>query len=225
MCGESGMSLFPHVSLFCKNKEIPRHILAWLNFICTFCMPRFHACGNSLRSDRPTCARGQMLCAEFFCVSLQQNTYTMHPTNPLKPIARLLLKLPAWAFTTLVTAAILWLTLAPDPLPDNELPLFPGLDKVAHACMFGGLYFAASFDWMSRRRGGTPPFALPSTRACAAIAAATAAFGGAIELLQGAMDMGRGCDPYDFAADIAGVAAAVLLTPAVLRAMLPPGRG
>lgn len=142
--------------------------------------------------------------------------------NPLPFIARILLLLPAWMFSILVIAAILWLTLAPDPLPDNDLPLFPGFDKVGHACMFGGLYFAAAFDWSTRhRKSHTYPdtgFNLPAKHAIA-IALAAIAFGGAIELIQGAMGMGRGCDIFDFLADTAGVAVSALITPCILRAM------
>ena len=48
-------------------------------------------------------------------------------------------------------AAVLWLTLAPQPLPDLDVPPFDGLDKVMHAVMMGGLAGAFMFDW---RRGG-----------------------------------------------------------------------
>ncbi len=142
--------------------------------------------------------------------------------NLLPSVARLLLLLPQGLFTMLVTAAIFWLTLAPDPLPDNDIQLFPGFDKVAHACMFGGLYFAAAFDLVARHRGkgkthlhaALPPIATVVT------AVASIAFGGLIELVQEGMNMGRGCDLMDFVADIAGVVIAVLLTPVVLHAML-----
>ena len=151
----------------------------------------------------------------------------MTKMNPMKHIARVLLWLPAWSFTTIVTAAILWLTLAPDPLPDNDLPLFPGFDKVAHACMFGGLYFAAAFDLVSRgcrRKGITQKFAPLPVKAAYITALSVTAFGGAVELIQGAMAMGRGCDMADFCADAAGVAIAMLLTPPVLRAMSAGGK-
>lgn len=142
--------------------------------------------------------------------------------SPMPFIARVLLLLPPWMFSILVIAAILWLTLAPDPLPDNDLPLFPGFDKVGHACMFGGLYFAAAFDWSTRHRKShicpDTSFKLPAKYAIA-ILVATIAFGGAIELIQGAMGMGRGCDIFDFLADIAGVAVAALITPCILQAM------
>ena len=44
-------------------------------------------------------------------------------------------------------AAVLWLTLAPQPLPDLDVPPFDGLDKVMHAVMMGGLAGAFMFDW------------------------------------------------------------------------------
>ena len=46
------------------------------------------------------------------------------------------------------------------------------------------------------------------------------AFGGAVELIQGAMAMGRGCDLWDFVADTVGVALSVALTPPVLKWLL-----
>lgn len=48
-------------------------------------------------------------------------------------------------------------------------------------------------------------------------ALACVAFGGGIELAQGAMGLGRGCDFWDFVADASGVALAVWLTPVVLK--------
>lgn len=142
-------------------------------------------------------------------------------TKLLPKTANLLLKLPQGVFAAVVTAAILWLTLAPDPLPDNELPLIPGLDKVAHACMFGGFYFAIVFEWVTRHRSRQqkPITWVPGLTTTLAAAIMAIAFGGIIELVQGAMAMGRGCDFTDFIADIAGVMLAVLLTPMVLRAM------
>ena len=146
----------------------------------------------------------------------------MSKHNLLTLAGRLLAALPTGLFTIMVTGAILWLTLAPDPLPDNDMPAIPGLDKVAHACMFGGFYFAAAFDFTSRRRCGasqSTPAKWLSATATITIATVATAFGGGIELLQGAMAMGRGCDIYDFIADAAGVLAAVALTPAVLKAL------
>lgn len=50
-----------------------------------------------------------------------------------------------------------------------------------------------------------------------ALAGVCVAFGGGIELVQGAMDMGRGCDVWDFVADTAGVALSLAVTPVIVR--------
>lgn len=111
--------------------------------------------------------------------------------------------------TGVVVVAIIWLTLAPKPLPDGGVRLFEGADKVVHACMFGGLFFVMALDWViSGRRLGRVATGL--------FALACVAFGGAIELIQGAMDMGRGCDVWDFVADAAGVVLSVFLAPRVV---------
>lgn len=49
-------------------------------------------------------------------------------------------------FSSIVVIAILWLTLAPHPLPESDVPLFEHADKVVHALMFGGLVFALIID-------------------------------------------------------------------------------
>ncbi len=134
---------------------------------------------------------------------------------------RVLTRIPAGVFTMAVTAAILWLTLAPHPLPDNDMPVIPGLDKVVLACMFGGFYFVLALDSVLWRAGRKKAIrSLVTGRMAVAFALASVVFGGAIELAQGAMGMGRGCDVWDFVADAAGVAVAVWLTPDVLKRLV-----
>ena len=68
--------------------------------------------------------------------------------------------LPVGLCTILVTGAILWLTLAPHPLPESDMPVIPGMDKVVHGCMFGGLYFILAFDallWRIGKKKNHPP--------------------------------------------------------------------
>ena len=127
-------------------------------------------------------------------------------------------RLPVGLTTTLVTLAILWLTLAPKPLPDNTLPLIPGIDKIAHACMFGGLTFAIMFDIALRQRKKHigQHYSKP---AYAAIAVAVTAFGAVTELLQAA-GTARSGDPADLAADIVGCGVALLVSPAVVRLIM-----
>lgn len=100
----------------------------------------------------------------------------------------------------LVFAALAWLTLSPDPLPDNKVQLWEGADKMAHALMFGGLAVILLSDSFRRRR-------LNIFWIIAIILFCTAA-GAAIELIQRAMNLGRSADRADFYADAIGVAAA-----------------
>ena len=107
--------------------------------------------------------------------------------------------LPKWTLTGVCLAVILWLTLAAKPLGDNDLPLFPGADKVVHAIMFGGFTFCIIMDRM--RKDGW--------RRCTIKMAATAAIasimlGVLTEIGQEAMHIGRSGDLLDLASDAAG---------------------
>ena len=107
--------------------------------------------------------------------------------------------LPSWILTIVVTLAILYLTLWPDPLPDDTPQLFPGADKVVHALMFGGLTLVLLIDrqrgmhWRPLRKGFVWSVALVS-----------AVFGAVIECLQWAMGLGRGFEIADIIADTVG---------------------
>lgn len=128
---------------------------------------------------------------------------------------RFLTWLPPYSLTVVVSVLILYLTLVPKPLPDTDLELFPHADKVVHGIMFGALAGALALD-RARRRGIdrlTPRF-------LAVCFVASTVAGGAIELIQGGMAMGRGCDVWDFAADAAGALLAVLVVRSVARWLL-----
>lgn len=111
----------------------------------------------------------------------------------------LLDKLPPWTLTIVCFLAICWLTLAPHPLPDNDIPLFPGADKIAHAIMFGGFTLCIILDW-NRRHGW--PAAISKAEWCAPVFAS--AFGIATEFMQKEMNAGRSGDVWDLIADISG---------------------
>jgi len=129
-------------------------------------------------------------------------------------------RIPSGMLTAVVTAAILWLTLAPHPLPETDMPLIPGLDKIVHASMFGGLYFVVGLDIaINRLAHKKAVFPLISGKTALMLALGIVAFGGLIELLQDAMALGRGGDLLDFIADAAGVGLSVWLTPNILRRM------
>lgn len=114
------------------------------------------------------------------------------------------LLLPRWVLTGVCSALILYLTLVPRPLPDNDIQFWEHTDKIVHAIMFGALYVCACLDlWRGRRR--------PPLRAGALLGLAVVAAGGAVEVAQQCMGLGRGGDVADLAADAAGVALAALL--------------
>lgn len=113
-----------------------------------------------------------------------------------------------WITTALVVLCILYLTLVPRPLPDNDINI-PGLDKVVHALMFGGLAFVAVIDLARMRKRC---YRSLTRRGVIAVALSVALFGGGVEIAQDAMDMGRGGDIYDFIADVAGVVIGIYLS-------------
>lgn len=118
-----------------------------------------------------------------------------------------------WVSTALVVIAILYLTIVPRPLPDDTINI-PGLDKLIHAVMFGGLAFVASIDKARRSRCS---FTMPSSKAVVIIVFATILFGGAVEIAQMLTGLGRSADWIDFVADAAGVVAGAWIAIIVLR--------
>ena len=121
-------------------------------------------------------------------------------------LRRLLNHLPTGMLSGIVLAAILWLTLAPHPTGDVEIPLFPGADKIVHALMFFGLTAAFLVDIMRFRRWHEI-----SLLVIGGSALASALIGIAVELAQNAMGLGRSMELMDIIADCAGafIAAAI----------------
>lgn len=111
-------------------------------------------------------------------------------------------KLPLWIPTILLSMVISWLTLAPDPTPHLDVPMFPGADKLCHALMFGALAFTADFDWKHARRWQRLGLIRISL-----VALIVSLFGVATELLQRILDMGRSFEAGDIIADIFGTIA------------------
>ena len=113
---------------------------------------------------------------------------------------------PSWILTIVVTLAILYLTLWPDPLPDDTLQLFPGADKVVHALMFGGLTLVILTDRQrqSARRNASRHWTPLRAPFVWTVALFSALFGAVIECLQWAMGLGRGFELADIAADTIG---------------------
>lgn len=135
-------------------------------------------------------------------------------------IKKRLAKLWPGVLTALVTVLILWLTLAPRPLPEADIPVFEGADKIVHALMFGGLVFVMVLDrevWRIRRESVSGASQVNERWWVAAFCLLAIILGGGIELLQGAMEAGRSCDIADFWADSAGALIAALVAPGIIR--------
>lgn len=115
-------------------------------------------------------------------------------------------RFPSWIFTILTVALIFWLTLAPDPLGDEDIPLFPGADKLVHAIMFG---FLTTMILLDRQRA--TGWRLLGKRFIWLSAAASAMLGIGVEFAQLLMEMGRGFEITDMAADTAGAFLCALL--------------
>lgn len=111
--------------------------------------------------------------------------------------------IPPYQTTIALVITILYLTLLPHPLGEEELPLFDGADKIAHFMMFGVLTGAFIFDrWRIGR----------SLNMKGALATATVSMilGAGVEYLQYALAWGRsGNDIYDAMANALGAFTAV----------------
>lgn len=118
---------------------------------------------------------------------------------------KILDRIPRFLTSAVVTAGVLYLTLAPRPFGSVRIPLFEGADKVVHFMMFFAMAFAYHFDF---RRGKKP---VDEARLVGWIFVSLSAFGGLIELAQWKMRMGRSGDWYDLLADIAGAVYGIIL--------------
>lgn len=132
-------------------------------------------------------------------------------------------RLPFFSLSILTTAVILYLTLVPHPIPEEDIPLIPGLDKIVHGIMFGGLTLTLCIDYSRKWHD----FKAVPLGMLICFATCSAAFGGLVEIAQGAMGLGRGADVVDWGADIAGcILFALIVNPLlrVIRRERPPER-
>lgn len=117
----------------------------------------------------------------------------------MQGVRKFLGKLPTGLLSGLTVIAILWLTLAPKPLGDEPPPLFPGADKIAHAIMFGELTWMILLDWQRKHA-----WEKVKMSTILIVAFSSSLFGILIEFLQAAMQLGRGFEYADMAADLIG---------------------
>lgn len=124
-----------------------------------------------------------------------------------------------WWPTAITVAIVLYLTLAPDPTPDVEIPSFLGeyADKIIHAIMMGGITGAMIFDWFRGRDGDERRMTTGYTATTVII---VALFSIIDEWAQSAMGLGRTGDVYDLLADFTGIFIALLVAPPLCRRIL-----
>lgn len=108
-------------------------------------------------------------------------------------------KVPAGLLSALTFILILWLTLAPHPTGEVEIPLFPGADKIVHLVMFAFLTCVALLEMMKHNK-----WQCLSLVTIGIMALVCSALGFGIELLQRAMGLGRSFEILDILADAAG---------------------
>ena len=108
-------------------------------------------------------------------------------------------KVPSWVFSIVCLGAVLWLTLSPHPLGDNDFNYFFGIDKVAHIIMFMGLTLCFLFDAMRARNWHT--LSLPEISLWSL---AGMSIGILTEYLQATMNIGRAFEYPDMIADAFG---------------------
>lgn len=109
-----------------------------------------------------------------------------------------LAKIPRFVTSATVTAAVLYLTLAPRPFGGIHVPMFEGADKVVHFLMFFAMAAAYHFDCRRRQKG------IDEARLLGWLLVALTAIGAVIEIAQSLMAMGRSGDLTDLLADIVG---------------------
>lgn len=110
-----------------------------------------------------------------------------------------------YVMSSAATLAVLYLTLVPQPLPPPDIEI-PFADKLVHGLLFAIIAVVYGIDWVwhHRRRWVT-------VKESVFISVISTLFGGLIEFLQWAMNVGRSGDWGDFLADGIGVAAILLL--------------
>ena len=118
---------------------------------------------------------------------------------------KILLKVPTGVFSAFFTLVVLYLCLVPQPVKSAGLLDFPGADKVVHFLMFFAIAASYLFD--------CGKVAMPRKLGWGKVVLVTAgaiAFGGAIEVTQGLMGLGRSMDALDLLADAVGAICAMI---------------
>lgn len=119
---------------------------------------------------------------------------------------KILVKINSGILSAICIFVILYLTLAPKPLPDMDLGLDYS-DKIAHLLLFFVATCIFYFDYIKYRYPRHPRLDV-----IIAITLSSVIFGGLIELLQELMGMGRHQDIYDFVFNTIGAILAFVIS-------------
>lgn len=98
--------------------------------------------------------------------------------------------------------------------PQTDLEEIPGMDKVVHVCMYGGLCFLLWIEYLRNHR------TIDRLKMLIGGVIMPTAMSGAIELMQSYCTEHRGGDWMDFAANTSGVLLAALVEYYVLRPII-----
>lgn len=131
-----------------------------------------------------------------------------------RQLGRVAMIMPHWGWTVLTVGCVLWLTLWPDPLPESDMTLFEGADKVVHSLMFFGVYLSACYD-ISRRKCINMPDKVAGVLVRINLCGWVMLLGAVIELLQPLS--GRSCELADFIADAVGAVTGLAVSGYVIR--------
>ena len=120
--------------------------------------------------------------------------------------------LKKYPLTLLVVAIILYLSFFKPPQTDMET--IPGIDKIVHLCMYGGLCFLLWIEYLRTHQSINRPRVFIGGIILPII------LSGSIELMQTYCTEHRGGDWWDFAANTLGVLLAALVGQYILRPII-----
>lgn len=115
----------------------------------------------------------------------------------------------------IVVGVIIYATWYSHPLPEEEIPAIPHIDKLIHAIMMGGLTGAVLFDY--RRADRTRRI---GRKTVVIVSLSVALFAVVDEIVQGLLPIGRPSDYVDLLSDWVGVLVASLTAPSAVRGVL-----
>ena len=134
----------------------------------------------------------------------------------MNKLRNLLYKAPAYLYTEIVLVIIMYLTLFPHPLPENDIKWWEHTDKVVHAIMFGVFNITCIYDYARKFKVATV-----DEETILKTSTISIAVGGSIEIVQTCMELGRNGDWADFDADIIGVILFALISNRILSFLVP----